>query len=116
MARQNRQTNSVAGSYWWVPIAVALLAGVGWFIRDLRARARTPGKIVAYTKDAPGATVTVRLDNDENKDSTGGFIRFPDVQPGPPCLGFWPSGYQTVRIKPIIVKGGKDNFIDFPAL
>jgi len=58
----------------------------------------------------------VRLDNDETKESNGGFIRFPNVQPGAHYLEFSASGYQTVRIKPIIVKGGEDNFIDFPAL
>ena len=99
-------------NFWWVPIIVALLWGIGWVIVNNIQESKKPGNVTGII-EYPAGSVAITIDNDKkiHSDPGTGLFRVEGLSPGRHSLSFERLGYNTYS-KIITVNGGKTLEID----
>jgi len=120
MSKRLRQKNSRLGlsapQYWWVPIVLALLGGVGWLAKRYFERANSTGTIVAVSDSAVPVDIVASLDQQSSIRIPDGVLRLDGVAPGIHFLVFSATGFRKSRVGPLRVKGGKELSVSIPNL
>ncbi len=102
-------------SYWWVPIAVVLLTGIGWGIKEYFSRSTLPGAVFGKLEGCPGETSILIDGKEAAKTSKFCYYRVEEVSPGSHEIQWQFKGYET-KFSEVEVKGGTENRIDLTAL
>jgi hypothetical protein len=97
-------------NFWWVPIFVLILSGLGFIFKEQFTKADSPSTIIGSIRKPPIVTRAILdMEKETKVHKESGFFRFDNVKRGQHIIECRCTGYNPVWAF-VNIEGGKENF------